>query len=314
MKDFVSMKTMTKDQLLGLLKRIEAIETGQIKPNFKHEEMFIANLFYEPSTRTKMSFEVAEKKLGLNVLDFHVESSSALKGETVYDTAKTFAAIGAEAIVIRHPKENAVQELAAQLDIPVINGGDGKGEHPTQSLLDLYTMYQEFGSFEGLKVTIVGDILHSRVARSNAVALTTLGAEVRLSAKDSYRDETLDFPYLDLDEAVEDSDVIMLLRIQLERHSNKEALNKAEYLNRYGLTVERYQRLKDSAIVMHPAPVNRGVEIDDSLVEAEKSRIFKQMTNGVYSRMAVIEMVLFQQQLKKGEIKHDFTYPERLYS
>ncbi|GEM00709.1 aspartate carbamoyltransferase catalytic subunit [Halolactibacillus halophilus] len=314
MKDFVSMKTMTKDQLLGLLKRIEAIETGQTKPNFNQDEMFIANLFYEPSTRTKMSFEVAEKKLGLNVLDFHVESSSTLKGETVYDTAKTFAAIGAKAIVIRHPKENMVQELADQLDIPVINGGDGKGEHPTQSLLDLYTMYQEFGSFEGLKVTIVGDILHSRVARSNAIALSTLGAEVRLSAKASYRDETLDFPYLELDEAIEDSDVMMLLRIQLERHDNKETLNKAEYLNRYGLTVERYQRLKQTAIVMHPAPVNRGVEIDDTLVEAEKSRIFKQMTNGVYSRMAVIEMVLFQQQLKKGEIKHDFTYPERLYS
>ncbi|GEM03495.1 aspartate carbamoyltransferase [Halolactibacillus miurensis] len=314
MKDFVSMKTMTKDQLLGLLKRIEAIETGQVKPSYKKEEMFIANLFYEPSTRTKMSFEVAEKKLGLNVLDFHVESSSALKGETVYDTAKTFEAIGAKAIVIRHPKENAVQELAAQLDIPVINGGDGKGEHPTQSLLDLYTMYQEFGSFEGLKVTIVGDILHSRVARSNAIALSTLGADVRLSAKESYRDDTLDFPYLEIDEAVEDSDVIMLLRIQLERHSSKEALNKADYLNQYGLTIDRYNRLKEHAIVMHPAPVNRGVEIDDTLVEAEKSRIFKQMANGVYSRMAVIEMVLFQQQLKKGEIKHDFTYPERLYS
>lgn len=314
MKDFVSMKTMTKDQLLGLLKRIEAIEMGQATPSFHGKETFVANLFYEPSTRTKMSFEVAEKKLGLHVLDFHVESSSALKGETIYDTAKTFEAIGAEAIIIRHPKDNAVQELAEQMTIPVINAGDGKGEHPTQSLLDLYTMYQEFGSFEGLKVTIVGDILHSRVARSNAIALKTLGADVRLSAKESYQDHTLEFPYIDIDEAVKDSDVVMLLRIQLERHTNNETLDKAEYLARFGLTIERYNRLKPQAIVMHPAPVNRGVEIDDSLVEAGKSRIFKQMTNGVYSRMAVLETVLIQQQLSKGEIKHDFTYQERLSS
>lgn len=314
MKDFVSMKSMSKAQILDLLKRIEAIETGKQCPSFHNQNVFIANLFYEPSTRTKMSFEVAEKRLGIHVLDFHVESSSALKGETVYDTAKTFEAIGAQAIVIRHPKENEVQKLAASLDIPVINGGDGAGEHPTQSLLDIYTMYQEFGSFEGLKVTIVGDIKHSRVARSNAYALKTLGADVRFSAKESFQDETLDYPYIDIDEAVIDSDVIMLLRIQLERHTNKEALDKTAYLEKYGLTVERYSRLKSSAIVMHPAPVNRGVEIDDSLVEAEKSRIFKQMENGVYSRMAVIETVLLQQQFKKGAIQYGFHHQERIYS
>lgn len=306
MKQFVSMKTMTKQEILKLLARIEEIENGACPRFLGDEPLFVANLFYEPSTRTKISFEVAERKLGLEVLDFHLESSSVLKGESTYDTAKTFEAIGANVIVVRHPVEDEVKRLSEQLSIPVINAGDGAGEHPTQSLLDLYTMYQEYGSFEGLNVTIVGDVVHSRVAKSNAYALRTLGANVRFSSKEEWQDPSLDFPYVELDDAVQTSDVVMLLRIQLERHQEKEAIDKKRYLEQYGLTKKRYSNMKPDAIVMHPAPVNRGVEIADELVEAKKSRIYKQMTNGVYARMAVLEAIL-----TRGNI-NEKTYPKFL--
>ena len=291
MNHFVSMKDLSEHEMLQLIKLADDIEKNGI-PHF-NEKIFAANLFFEPSTRTKMSFVVAQKKLGIEMLDFHAEASSLLKGESIYDTAKTYEAIGASFLVVRHPEERAVGELAKKMTIPVINAGDGSGEHPTQSLLDLYTMYQEFHSFKGLNVAIVGDIKHSRVARSNAYALKTLGANVYLSAKKEWQDETLDFPYIDIDDAVAISDVVMLLRVQLERHQDNETLNRTEYLERYGLTKKREQNMLRHAIIMHPAPVNRGVEIDSDLVEAKRSRIFKQMENGVIARMAIIHH-LFQ--------------------
>ncbi|MBM7540507.1 aspartate carbamoyltransferase catalytic subunit [Amphibacillus cookii] len=303
MNNFVSMKTIKANEIIKLLEQTDAFANGQSFDLSSRKKRFIANLFYEPSTRTKMSFEVAEKKLGLEVLDFHAERSSVLKGESVYDTAKTFASIGAEALVIRHPINNQVQQLAEALDLPVINAGDGAGEHPTQSLLDLYTMYQEFGAIKGLNVLIVGDILHSRVARSNAYALKALGANVYLAAKPEWKDQSLDFPYVDLDQAIEQCDVVMLLRIQLERHQQSKDIKASAYLTQYGLTVKREQRMKKEAIIMHPAPINRGVEIDDKLVECQRSRIFKQMENGVYARMAVIHQLL-----NKGESRHGNDY------
>lgn len=284
------MREYSEHEILQLVKLADDIQQKGIEPINK--QVFAANLFFEPSTRTKMSFIVAQRKLGIEVLDFATDSSSVKKGESVYDTAKTFESIGASLLVVRHPQDNLVQELAEGISIPVVNAGDGKGEHPTQCLLDLLTIYQEYKKYRGLKVAIVGDIKHSRVARSNAFALTTLGADVYLSSKQEWKDESLMYPYISIDEAVDTCDVVMLLRIQHERHDAGANMDAKEYLENYGLTIEREKRMKSNAIILHPAPVNRGVEIDDRLVESDKSRIFKQMTNGVSARMAVMQRIL----------------------
>lgn len=292
MKHFVSMQDLTKEEILTLVLQANRITENGVKPMLG--QYFAANLFFEPSTRTKMSFIVAQRRLGIEVLDFASEISSVTKGESLYDTARTFESIGANLIVIRHQENNIAKKLADSINIPVINAGDGTGEHPTQSLLDLVTIYQEFKSFQGLKVVIAGDIKHSRVARSNAIALSKLGCDIYLTGMDSWHDETLDFPYITMDEAVEMADVLMLLRIQHERHQAHVALDHNSYLQTYGLTMKRENRMKKEAIILHPAPVNRGVELDSRLVECERSRIFKQMQNGVAARMAVIQRVLNQ--------------------
>lgn len=298
MKDFISVSNLTEEEIFYIIQRAEyyRIEEQTMKNPF-----FVANLFFEPSTRTKMSFTVAEKKLGFEILDFQSESSSVLKGESLYDTAKTFESIGADMLVIRHRSDNWYSELENKLSIPVINAGAGRSEHPTQCLLDLLTIYQEFERFKGLNITIAGDIIHSRVAKSNADALRRLGAKVFLSAAPGFEDESLDFPYITMDEAVECSDVLMLLRIQHERHIHK--AETTNYLDLYGLTKQREANMKKNAIIMHPAPINRGVEIDTDLVECPRSRIFKQMTNGVYVRMAIM-MYLLQ---KRGKTNENFT-------
>ncbi|MGN1401736.1 MAG: aspartate carbamoyltransferase catalytic subunit [Bacillus sp. (in: firmicutes)] len=255
-------------------------------------KVFAANLFFENSTRTKCSFEVAERKLGLDVIPFEVSTSSVQKGETLYDTVKTLEAIGVGAVVIRHPEKEYFKQLDGKVHIPVINGGDGSGHHPSQCLLDLMTIYQEFGRFKGLKVAIIGDIVHSRVARSNADALVRLGADVVFSGPPEWFDETIkDGIYEPIDSAVQSADVVMLLRIQHERHET-EMEDKHTYLERFGLTKEREATMKKAAIIMHPAPVNRNVEIDEDLIECGRSRIFKQMENGVFARMAILKRSL----------------------
>lgn len=256
--------------------------------------LFVANLFFEPSTRTRFSFEVAEKKLNLHVLNVDESASSVQKGETLYDTVRTLKALGANAVVIRHPKERYFDELLS-IGLPIINAGDGCGHHPTQSLLDLMTIYEEFGTFQGLTVSIIGDIRHSRVARSNAEVLSRLGVKVLFSGPSQFQDEHNPFgTYVDINEAVVQSDVVMLLRIQHERH--EEECETSKYLDLYGLTKEREKMMKQHAIIMHPAPVNRGVEIDSDLVECERSRIFQQMENGVFMRMAVLKRALVKQE------------------
>lgn len=290
MNSFLSMKDMSNTEIHRLIKRANEIQ--QVGHQRFKEQYFAANLFFEPSTRTKMSFIVAERKLGMEVLDFTAEFSSILKGESLYDTTRMFESIGADLIVLRHQQENIAKELSDSLHIPVINAGDGTGEHPTQCLLDLVTIYQEYGRFQGLEVVIAGDIKHSRVARSNAYALSQLGCKVYVSGKPEWRDDRLDFEMITMDEAVEIADVLMLLRIQHERHDQKIELQEDNYLDKYGLTKEREKRMKPHAIILHPAPVNRGVEIDTDLVECHRSRIFKQMENGVAARMAVIESML----------------------
>ncbi|MFD1849125.1 aspartate carbamoyltransferase catalytic subunit [Oceanobacillus bengalensis] len=302
MKNFISVDQLTEADIFQVLERAEYYAKKAIK--LRQNRIFVANLFFEPSTRTKMSFTVAEKNLGLEVLDFHSESSSVLKGETLYDTAKTFESIGANMLVIRHRSDEWFKELKNKLQVPVINAGAGKAEHPTQCMLDLLTIYQEFSSFKGLNVVIVGDIKHSRVAKSNVNALRRLGANVFLSTAPGFEDETLDCPYLTIDQAVENCDVVMLLRIQHERHTNVAVTSN--YLESYGLTKKRESKMRKNAIIMHPAPINRGIEIDTELVECSRSRIFKQMTNGVYVRMAIIQFLL-----EEWGITHENNFEKR---
>ncbi|OCA83981.1 aspartate carbamoyltransferase catalytic subunit [Pseudobacillus wudalianchiensis] len=292
MQNLVSIKDMNKDEILLILMQAKNFSQGEIWHAGK--QTFVANLFFEASTRTKTSFEVAERKLGLDIIPFEAGSSSVLKGETLYDTVRTLESIGVNAVVIRHEEDQYYEQLIDKVNIPVINAGDGCGQHPTQCLLDLFTIQQEFGRFEGVKIGIVGDIRHSRVARSNAEALRKLGAEVHFSGPPEWfaDDYVAAGDYMDLDHLVEEVDVLMLLRIQHERHDGKSAMTKEEYHAKYGLTVERERRMKTGSIIMHPAPVNRDVEIADCLVECERSRIFKQMENGVFVRMAVLKQVL----------------------
>ena len=264
-------------------------------------EVFVANLFFEDSTRTKTSFDVAERKLGVQVVPFDVSQSSVNKGESLYDTVKTMQSIGVELVVIRHKQDRYFDELKG-IDIAVVNGGDGVGNHPSQSMLDLMTIKQEFNHFDGLHIGIVGDVKHSRVAHSNAEALKKLGAKVSFSGPKEWFDAETIYggAFKELDEMIEQVDVLMLLRIQHERHGQKTSMTANEYLEKYGLTKAREKRMKDGAIIMHPAPVNRGVEIDSDLVECNRSRIFKQMENGVFARMAML----------KGELEnrgHHFT-------
>ncbi|KPL61623.1 aspartate carbamoyltransferase catalytic subunit [Rossellomorea vietnamensis] len=289
MKNLLTMNDLSKEEIIQILEQAERFQKGETWECGKKK--YAANLFFEASTRTKCSFEMAERKLGLEVIPFEARTSSIQKGESLYDTVKTLESIGVDTVVIRHSLERYFDQLSS-LNISVINGGDGCGNHPTQCLLDLLTIHQEFGRFEGIKVSIIGDIAHSRVARSNAEALTKLGAEVYFSGPKEWFPSSDQKHYLPVDESITDADVIMLLRIQHERHVSTSTLTKEEYHERFGLTISRKERMKPSSIILHPAPVNRGVEIADSLVECKQSRIFNQMENGVYVRMAVLKRAL----------------------
>lgn len=258
------------------------------KVNYNGEKI-IANLFFEPSTRTHYSFETAELRLGCKTIDFTAETSSIKKGETLYDTVKTFESLGVDAVVIRHKEDEYYKQLE-NINIPILNGGDGTKDHPSQSLLDLYTIREEFGHFDGLKVLIVGDIKHSRVAHSNIKIMERLGMKVYTSGPKEFKDDDLEF--VDFEEYLPKVDVVMLLRIQLERHEQRLDIDKKEYNNKYGLNKNNINKMKENAIIMHPAPFNRNVEIADEIVECSKSRIFKQMENGVFVRMAMINKAL----------------------
>lgn len=306
MKHIISADDLTVAEVIELFEQANRFQEEDVKIT---KQLFAANLFFEPSTRTKSSFLVAERRLNIETLDFIPEVSSVTKGESLYDTVKTFEAIGANILIVRHEADNWAEELLEHLDIPIINAGAGKAEHPTQSLLDAYTVYQEFKTFENLNIVIAGDIKHSRVAHSSIKLLRSLGANIFVSGAEVYKDETLDYPYVTMDEAVELADVLMLLRIQYERHGSS-VTKLYNYHQQHGLTIEREKRMKDHAIILHPAPVNRGVEIDTSLVETKRSRIFKQMSNGVLIRMAVLTKLLLnwgiidEHHLKKCEKGH----------
>ncbi|CPW18549.1 Aspartate carbamoyltransferase [Mycobacteroides abscessus] len=295
LKHLLTAEALTDREVMGLIRRAGEFKQGA-KWHPEERQYFATNLFFENSTRTHKSFEVAEKKLGLEVIEFEASRSSVQKGETLYDTVLTMSAIGVDVAVIRHGKENYYDELiqSKTIQCSIINGGDGSGQHPTQCLLDLMTIYEEFGGFEGLKVAIVGDITHSRVAKSNMQLLNRLGAEIYFSGPEEWYDHQFDVygQYVPLDEIVEKVDVMMLLRVQHERHDGKESFSKEGYHLEYGLTNERATRLQKHAIIMHPAPVNRDVELADELVESLQSRIVAQMSNGVFMRTAILEAIL----------------------
>jgi len=251
----------------------------------------IVNAFFENSTRTLLSFEIAANRLGAQVVTMQVDRSSIKKGETLEDTARTLNAMRPDALVIRHGTKGAPRDVAAIMGCPVINGGDGTGEHPTQALLDAATIRQHFGRIEGLKVAICGDIRHSRVARSNARLLTRLGAQLRFAGPPSLLPDGLAGASV-IDEAVADADVVMMLRVQRERLEEELGDAPGEYLARYGLTPERLATAAPEAVVMHPGPMNRGVEIADSIAnDAERSLIVRQVEMGVAVRMACLALV-----------------------
>ncbi|MGZ5196718.1 MAG: aspartate carbamoyltransferase catalytic subunit [Kaistella sp.] len=284
-------RDLTVEKINALLKI--AGEFAEGKTMKAEGEIYVSNLFFEDSTRTKTSFDLAQRRLGLNVIPFDVNASSVNKGESLYDTVKTLESLGVNLLVIRHKQDQYYEELK-NVGISVINGGDGSGNHPSQTLLDLMTIQQEFGKFKGLKVGIVGDVKHSRVANSNAEALRKLGAKVYFSGPEKWFDEgtIINGTYQSIDDLVREVDVLMLLRIQHERHGEKMNISLESYHRKFGLTKEREKMMKKGAIIMHPAPINRGVEIDSELVECERSRIFKQMKNGVFARMAILKDTL----------------------
>ncbi len=258
----------------------------------------VVNLFFEDSTRTRISFEAAAKRLSADVINFSAKGSSVSKGESLKDTALTLQAMGADAVIVRHQNSGAPHRLAHAKWTrgAVINAGDGTHEHPTQALLDAFTMRRHLGEIEGRNVTIVGDVLHSRVARSNALLLDTLGANVTLVAPPTLLPVGVEhWPVetsYDLDAVMEKSDAVMMLRVQRERMNAAFFPTTREYSRRYGLDVARMNRLPDHAIVMHPGPMNRGMEISADVADHARSVIVEQVTNGVAVRMAVLYLLL----------------------
>lgn len=298
---FVNVENLSIDEVEALIARAEYFKNGGARPRLT-QPVYVTNIFLENSSRTRTSFEMAERKLGLTVIPFDSAHSSTKKGETLYDTSLTMAALGINLEVIRHPEneyyKNLIQLQANQnLEIGIINGGDGSGQHPSQCMLDMMTIHEHFGDFKNLKVAIVGDITNSRVAKSDMELLTRLGAKVYFSGPSYWYDHEFDQygEYKELDQLVDQVDVMMLLRVQHERHTgdpNEQTFNAVKYHEQFGITQHRYNKLKANAIIMHPGPINRGVELASELVEAPKSMFYRQMQNGVFMRMAMIEAVL----------------------
>ncbi len=298
-KDLLDINSLTKEDILSILEEGErmrdAVESGA-KSLDALKDRSVATLFYENSTRTKNSFENAARFLGANVVSVSVGNSSVKKGETLIDTGMTLERIMTDAIVIRHEVAGAAKLLADNVKCHVLNAGDGLHAHPTQALLDFLTMKEIFGGFEGLEVAIIGDIKHSRVARSNIEGLKKLGANVRIFAPNTLMPQGIDRTGVKIAESVEEAcdnaDVIMGLRIQLERQKKGLFPSVGEYVKYYGITKERVALAKKNAVVMHPAPVNRGVEIASDVIDSDKSYIYRQVTNGLAVRMAVLKMLI----------------------
>ncbi len=292
--DLLSIDDLSDPQIATILSEAErwlAFNRQPRRNDHRLDGLTVLNAFFENSTRTLLSFEIAAQRLGAQMVTMQVEMSSIKKGETLEDTARTLNAMRPDCLVVRHGTSGAPRAVADIMDCPVVNAGDGTGEHPTQALLDAATLMHRFGRIEGLKVAICGDLAHSRVARSNGKLLPRLGAEVRFAGPPSLLPEGFDGSG-SIDEAVEGADVVMMLRIQRERLDQELDDAPGEYLERYGLTAERMTGAAPGAVVMHPGPINRGVEIDGALAsDPGRSLITLQVEMGVPVRMACLELL-----------------------
>ncbi len=297
-KDLLNIASLDPEEIRLILETADSfkeVSGREIKKVPALRGKTVVNLFFEPSTRTRRSFELAAKRLSADVINFSIATSSVVKGETLLDTARNIEAMQADIIVLRHPAAGAAEALARTVKSSVINAGDGWHEHPTQALLDLFTLREKKLEFKGLQVAIVGDLAHSRVARSNIYALTKLGAEVRVVGPPTmipaYLDRLGVKVYYHLDEALRGVQVIMMLRLQLERQGRALFPSIREYSRLYGLTAERLQLAESGAVVMHPGPINRGVEIAPDVADSLASVILAQVTNGVAVRMSVLYLL-----------------------
>ena len=297
-KDLLGLEDLSKEEIeliLATADSFKEVSTREIKKVPALRGKTVVNLFYEPSTRTRVSFEVAAKRLSADVINIATETSSVKKGETLIDTGANIQALKADIIVIRHNYSGAAAVLARHVDISVVNAGDGWHEHPTQALLDIFTLKEKLGRIKGLNVSIVGDIAHSRVARSNIWGLTKLGANVTLCATKILIPVAIEQMGVsvtnDIDSALKNADAVNVLRMQFERDEGAMFPQQLEYFKNFGITKERLQKAKKDIIVMHPGPLNRGIEIASDVADGPNSVILEQVTNGIAVRMAVLFLV-----------------------
>ncbi|MCJ7646600.1 aspartate carbamoyltransferase catalytic subunit [bacterium] len=297
-KDLLGLEYLDREEInliLETAKPFKELFTRSVKKVPPLRGKTVVLLFYEPSTRTRISFELAANRLSADVLNISASTSSVAKGESLIDTAKTLEAMKADFVVIRHSMAGAPQILARTISASIINAGDGTHEHPTQGLLDMFTIWEKKGRLSGLKVAIVGDILHSRVARSNIWGLNKMGAKVYVVGPATLippRIEDMGVKvYYDLDEIIDELDVINILRIQMERQKENLFPSLREYTEIFGITDERLKRAKEGLLVMHPGPMNRGIEISSSVADSSRSVITEQVTNGIAVRMAVLYLL-----------------------
>jgi len=297
-KDLLGLENLSKEHIELILSTAESfkeVSTRGIKKVPALRGKTVVNLFYEPSTRTRVSFEIAAKRLSADVINIATETSSVKKGETLIDTGLSIQALKADVIVVRHNASGAATMLARHVDISVVNAGDGWHEHPTQALLDIFTLKQKLGNIKGLRVSIVGDIAHSRVARSNIWGLTKLGAKVTVCAP-----ELLIPPEVEkmgvsvthsIDSALANADAVNVLRMQFERDAGAAFPKQLEYFRNFAVTEERLKKAKKDIIIMHPGPINRGIEISSAVADGKNSVILEQVTNGIAIRMAVLFLI-----------------------
>lgn len=297
-KDLLCLYDLTREEILCILNTAEEfkkVSQRNIKKVPALRGRTVVNLFIEPSTRTRVSFELAEQRLSADIINMNADVSSFKKGETLIDTLKNIQALQVDIVVIRHSATGAPNFLARQLDVGIVNAGDGAHAHPTQALLDLFTMREKKGRIEGLNVAIVGDILHSRVARSNIWGLLKLGANVSIAGPATLVPREFEKIGVrvcrNLKDAIRDADVINLLRIQHERQSKGFFPSTAEYAKVFGINSETMRFVKPDALIMHPGPINRGVELESSIADGPQSVILEQVTNGLAVRMAVLHLI-----------------------
>lgn len=294
-KDLLGLEYLSRQEIEFILRTAESfkeVTTREIKKVPALRGKTVVNLFYEPSTRTRVSFEVAAKRLSADVINISTETSSVKKGETLIDTGKNIEALKVDIIVMRHNCSGAAMMLARNVHASVINAGDGWHEHPTQALLDIFTLKEKLAKLEGLNVSIVGDISHSRVARSNIWGLTKLGAKVTVCAPKMLIPAGIEEMNVkvtsDIDEAIKNADAINVLRMQFERDESNVFPKQLEYFKTFGVTQERLKKAKKGIVVMHPGPINRGIEMSSEVADGPNSVILEQVTNGIAIRMAVL--------------------------